>query len=483
MGLRINNNIASINGHRNMQKADHAISMSLEKLSSGMRINRAADDAAGLVISEQMRAQITGLNQAVDNSETAVSMVQTAEGALDEMSSLLNKARELALHAANTGVNDTNQLAADQSEIDNIVGAIDRIANNTQFGTKKLLDGTLSDSKINNASVVSFQQAGMANATYTVAVTAGVLASISYAATNANATLTNATTASGLTGGSTWDSTTTLTVGGVSVSAATGTTVSSAIQSLNTALTAANAGYTVSMADGVAGASEAQLVVKANDAGIYANTQTLVIANGTGTITSSALANGTNAAVASIDGQAFTVTGNRGLTLTSTAGSSISVANNTTATLTNAVTVQDGAIFQVGANQGQTVKLSVGAARSTDIGTGAVAGLTLNSLKANSMLTSGATQNAITVVDKAIDQITNLRGKLGAFQANTLESGLNSLRTTKENLTAAESTIRDVDFAAESARFTRNQIMIQASTAMLAQANQLPQNVLQLLRG
>ncbi|TVR08557.1 MAG: flagellin, partial [Planctomycetota bacterium] len=143
MSLRINNNITSLNAQRNLQNNDAAVGRSLERLSSGLRINKAADDAAGLVISEQMRAQITGLNQAIANSETAVSMVQTAEGALDEVNSLLLKARQLALHAANEGANDTNQLIADQNELDNVIDAISRISDFTQFGTKKLLDGSL----------------------------------------------------------------------------------------------------------------------------------------------------------------------------------------------------------------------------------------------------------------------------------------------------------------------------------------------------
>lgn len=143
MSLRINHNIAAINGHRNLLRNDQAVSRSLEKLSSGLRINRAADDAAGLVISEQMRAQITGLNQAIDNTETGVAMLQTAEGALDEVNSLLNKARELVLHAANEGANDRSQLEADQAELDNVINSISRIAETTQFGTKRLLDGNL----------------------------------------------------------------------------------------------------------------------------------------------------------------------------------------------------------------------------------------------------------------------------------------------------------------------------------------------------
>ena len=144
MGLRINHNSAAINGQRNLTKNDSYLSKTLERLSSGMKINRAADGAAGLVISEQMRAQITGLSQAIDNSSTAVSMVQTAEGALDEINTLLNKARQLVLHASNEGANDNNQLAADQNELDNVISSVTRISQFTQFGTKKLLDGAMS---------------------------------------------------------------------------------------------------------------------------------------------------------------------------------------------------------------------------------------------------------------------------------------------------------------------------------------------------
>ena len=160
MSLRINHNITAIDGHRNMVNNDAAVSQSIERLSSGLRINRAADDAAGLVISEQMRAQIGGLNQAIANSEQAVSLVQTAEGALSEVNSLLSKARSLAVHAANSGVNDTNQLVADQSELDNIVDSVNRISANTQFGTKKLLDGSLSNAVSNNSAVGSVTLGG-----------------------------------------------------------------------------------------------------------------------------------------------------------------------------------------------------------------------------------------------------------------------------------------------------------------------------------
>ncbi|SYZ73577.1 hypothetical protein TRIP_C30014 [Candidatus Zixiibacteriota bacterium] len=151
MSLRINNNIAAIDAHRNLVLTESNLSKSMEKLSSGYRINRAADNPAGLVISEQFRAQIAGLNKAIDNSEGSINMIQTAEGALTEINNLLVSMRELSIHAANEGFNDANQLAADQAEIDNAIKTIDRIAANTQFGTKKLLDGT----KANTATITS----------------------------------------------------------------------------------------------------------------------------------------------------------------------------------------------------------------------------------------------------------------------------------------------------------------------------------------
>jgi flagellin len=158
MSLRINHNLAALNANRNLKLTSNMLSHSMQKLSSGFRINQASDDPAGLVISEQFRAQIAGLNRAVQNSEGSISMVQTAEGALSEINNLLTSMRELAIHAANEGFNDTDQLAADQAEIANAIKTIDRIAANTQFGTKKILDG----SKDNIATITSANSSGLA---------------------------------------------------------------------------------------------------------------------------------------------------------------------------------------------------------------------------------------------------------------------------------------------------------------------------------
>lgn len=174
MSLRINNNIAAINAHRNLTLTTRNLSGSMEKLSSGYRINRASDNPAGLVISEQFRAQIAGLGRAIENSEGSINMIQTAEGALNEINSLLVSMRELAIHAANEGFNDTDQLAADQAEIANAIATIDRIAANTQFGTKKLLDGSNANTATitsANSSLLTVAESNLSTGTHSVAIT------------------------------------------------------------------------------------------------------------------------------------------------------------------------------------------------------------------------------------------------------------------------------------------------------------------------
>jgi flagellin len=174
MALRINHNLAALNAHRNLVSTTNALTASMQKLSSGYRINKGSDNPAGLVISEQFRAQIAGLNRAIENSEGSVSMIQTAEGALNEINNLLISMRELAIHAANEGFNDADQLAADQAEIDNAIQTIDRIAAHTQFGTKKLLDG----SKANiatitsaNSSVLTIRQSNLTTGSHSISAT------------------------------------------------------------------------------------------------------------------------------------------------------------------------------------------------------------------------------------------------------------------------------------------------------------------------
>ena len=290
MSLRINNNVESLNAHRHLINNDKQLSKSIERLSSGQKINRGADGPASLVISEGMRAQIGSLQQAADNNEAAISLVQTAEGALNEVSKLLVDMRQRAVSAANLGINDQNSVNASQKEIENALEAIDRISNNTQFGSKNLLDGSALD------------------------------------------------------------------------------------------------------ADG-------------------------------------------NPLVS----------------------------------------------FQIGANQGQIASVSLPNVATNQLATGVSNDSGFSSLADLDVTTGKGAEDAMGVIDKAIEEIAVARGDLGAFQKNTLESNLTSLRISSENMTAAESSIRDADMAVELAAFTRNQIMTQSATAQLAQANSMPQNVMALL--
>jgi flagellin len=194
MSLRINHNIAAMNANRNLKLTNNALNKSMQKLSSGFRINAAADDPAGLVISEQFRSQIAGLNRAIQNSEGSISMIQTAEGALTEINNLLISMRELAIHAANEGFNDTDQLAADQAEIENAIKTIDRIAANTQFGTKKILDGTkdnVATITSSNSSGLTIKQSNLSTGLHSVSATKTADASASLNTTSLGLSLAN----------------------------------------------------------------------------------------------------------------------------------------------------------------------------------------------------------------------------------------------------------------------------------------------------
>ena len=307
MSLRINNNIESMNAHRNLLMNDRALSKSLERLASGQKINRAADDPAALVISEHMRAQVSGMEQAIRNNEVAISLVQTAEGSMNEISSILVSLRQRAISAANVGASDQDMIDANQAEIENALASIDRVVSTTQFGHYKLLDGT-------------------------------------------------------------------------------------------------NAAKTVTNEDG-------------------------------------------------------------------------------------SISTQEGLRFHVGPNAEHMASTSIRDMSTSQLGRVIVLEGEMPN-KSNFMSLADidvrneqGAQDALAIIDQALTEVASVRGELGAFQKHTLESNLTSLQVAVENMTAAESTIRDTDMAQELATFTRNQIMTQSATAQLAQANAMPQHVLRLLNG
>jgi len=307
MSLRINNNIESMNAHRSLLMNDRALSKSLERLASGQKVNRAADDPAALVISEHMRAQVSGMEQAIRNNEVAISLVQTAEGSMNEISSILVSLRQRAISAANVGASDQDMINANQAEVENGLKSIDRVVSSTQFGHYKLLDGT-------NAAKIQTNEDG-------------------------------------------------------------------------------------------------------------------------------------------------------------------------------SISTQEGLRFHVGPNADHMASTSIRDMSTNMLGRVEVAEGELPN-KSNFMSLADidvrneqGAQDALAIIDQSLTEVATVRGELGAFQKHTLESNLTSLQVAAENMTAAESTIRDTDMAQELATFTRNQIMTQSATAQLAQANAMPQHVLRLLNG
>ncbi len=496
MGFQINTNVTALNALRNLNTVSSAVSASIEKLSSGLRINRAADDPAGLIISEGLRAQIDGLNQAISNSQDATNVIKTAEGGLTEVNSLLRNIRQIAVHASNTGVNDIVAVQADQTQIASAVASIDRIAANTQFGTKHLLDGTsgITAAVVDTTNVAgifiggSFGGVSTQNGTLQIQVNAAATRATAsgatlatYASINASISTVNGTTTGA--GGS-------VIINGQSISVSGSDTVQTLINKINNV-----SGTTGVAADFVSGNGSGAITLTQQNYGsnftinesesstLLAGTSGTLVAgqNSTVTVVAYGLVNGATTTVVS------TFTGGRastdsGLRVTDTSGNSIllSEAGNATTAAKTVASISAGSLqFQVGGNAGQVVTASLGNVRTGNLGNTSISGKSLSGVDVTT--STGATQ-AIQIADEAIQQVAQLRANLGAFQKNTLESTVRYLGVGVENLSASESQIRDTNVASEVVNLTKNQILQQAGTSVLAQANSAPQQVLSLLR-
>ncbi len=608
---RINNNISALNAIRSLNATSADLQVSLERLSSGLRINRAADDAAGLTISENLRSQINGLNQAIDNASTAINLINTAEGALSETTARLQRIRTLAVQAANTGTNDSIAIQAIQDEIRTSIEEITRIGADTQFANRRLLNGA----HTNTATFLGGTGLGIRLSTQP---TSSTLSSgyhfLSITQTNAGSeTLTNGVDGvnnSGATGftGSTFDSGTyDLAVSNVVAAAARQVSTSGTISATDGTVLldglnidgyaidqADDLRFTIVQSDGttvnanvvVGAANTINDVLTALNGAVGTDTVTYDTANGKFVVTAAAAGTNTNLSITmAVDDEAggapyektltnevivagndntATVTFGGGASQAVTAGQTVSLYGPTPsdvraqkpeitltfgATLTagtdtvtivaqsyaaflnggSLVTFQNGdrnvsfqtgtsagtpageslildfdavidlgggtartfvlsAVnnalnFQIGANAGQNVKVAFGDMRADNLGfvgetqpngnARTVAGINVTTL-------TGANE-ALAIVDEAIRQVNTQRSALGAF-TNRLEATIANLGVASENLTSAESRIRDSDIAAETTRYTRSQILLQAGVSVLAQANSAPQNVLSLLQ-
>lgn len=560
--MRIQHNIAALNSYRQLNGNNNALSKNLEKLSSGYRINRAGDDAAGLAISEKMRAQIKGLEAAQKNAQDGISLVQTAEGALTEVHSMLNRMVYLATQSANGIYTDEAKGGVDranlQDEVDSLLQEIDRIAKNTDFNGRKLLDGSLGSSGATtpggtpgaeptvaaptNPAITgtagdgsgtmasfSFDLAGAsitaptdgstgAKATINVAgqdieidVTADMTAQdIADALNGQTITLRDTADANDMTFTASVNGTTVTfnTTDDFAIAAPSGnvsiTGVAGTIGGADTPATAAVAAAGDAAGDGAA--VKGQFTVDLTGVSV-ADTKDLVIGDQTitnntgGALTGNALytaIKGQLTGDVTIDGVAYTaaVDDTAGkITFTQkedptadgelkAADIAAAITNDGTAIADTAITIDaqpkaagngnttagKGLELQVGDSKGQTITVSID---NMDTASLKLTGLDISSQ-------TGA-QNAIDIIKDAIDTVSSQRGALGAVQ-NRLEHTINNLGVTTENITAAESRIRDTDMAEEMMAYTKNNILVQAAQAMLAQANTVPQGVLQLLQ-
>jgi flagellin len=370
--MRINNNIMAMNTHRQYAINNDNMAKATEKLSSGYNINRAGDDAAGLAISEKMRAQIRGLDMAAKNSEDAISLVQTAEGALTETHSILQRMRELATQSS-SDTNETIDRNALQAEFTALTSEIDEIADKTNFNGKTLLNGSFGSAvDTDPANSTLFSVVGVASISGS-----GVADTYTFADDGTDLVVTNS--------------------GGDSVTIAGGSPTDGAGK-----ITIAEFGITVELSAGYE-----------QGAGV-------------------------------LDGDVVIAGGN--------------------------------AQIQTGSNEGDFLTLAITSMKSDAIGTGAG-----SQVSDASIATRADAESAITIVNDAINDVSTQRANLGAIQ-NRLDHKINNLETSAENLSAAESRIRDVDMAKEMTQYTQTSILVQAATSMLAQANSAPQNVLSLLQ-
>jgi len=496
MSSIINTNINSLNAQRNLGLNQMSLAASMQRLSSGLRINSAKDDAAGLAISERFTTQIRGLNQAVRNANDGISLSQTAEGALAEVTSNLQRIRELAVQSANA-TNSTSDRAALNQEVTQRLAEIDRVASQTSFNGSKVLDGSFGNA--------TFQVGADVGQTISI----GLNTSMRQSAIGAAAAVTS-TTLNTIAG--TPATASTATMGGFTqaTSSASGqvfTFKAGTTTIFTKTTTTAVENVTAAEIDGATGLGSATVQSSLAAAGITfsgtAQAGTLVFSKADGTSFTTAITStfatapgvfatgigATTNGVPAVSPAPVTVANNFSIAIG--AGTAVNVANGsytTAQSLVDAVNTAMGGkgIASIDATTGaMTISSSeaitvAGSVGNTTLGLAATTA-TSGSLLTVSVTDVASSNDAIQRVDSALTSVSTLRSTFGAIQ-NRFDSVIASLSTTSENLSASRSRVQDADFAAETANLSRAQILQQAGTAMVAQANQLPQGVLALLR-
>ena len=492
--MRINHNISALKANTQLKRTNSALEQSIERLSSGFRINRAADDAAGMAISEKMKTQIRGLEQASRNASDGISVIQTAEGALSEVEAMLQRMRELSVQAAN-GTNTEQDREAIQAEIDQLNEEIDRISETTEFNTKKLLNGEVDRKSYSSTTKVNLVSLSDYVSSKDYEVTVNEVGTTAYVTSKG---VTDTVVPAGA-GGK-------LCINGEDILIEEG----QSLAEVYTALRDLGEAVNVEVFAGEVGADgapetvdldkDAKLTFMATDAGsarsveIFCDNDKLLTFLGLEDLgaleTNEALTGtairvkGTDAkitlntdkttsscfektATVAADGNKVTITDKNGLEMV------IKIDADTPKDQVATITVLDEGpiVLQVGANERQTVTISIPKVTAETLGTEKV-----------NVKTSEGAGDAIAALDKAINKVSAIRAKLGAYE-NRLDHAITNVDISNENLTEALSRIEDLDMATEMSNYTQKNVLSQAGTSMLAQANQQPQTILSLLQG
>ena len=494
--MRIQHNIAALNSYRQLSGNNSAVSKNLEKLSSGYKINRAGDDAAGLAISEKMRAQITGLETAQKNANDGISLVQTAEGALTEVHSMLNRMVELADQSANGTYDDKTDRANLQKEVKSLLDEIDRIADGTNFNGINLLDGSLSTTELNVTATGTIGGATVDNTTIKENDATGAQSIIKGAAGTAGGTKTLTVEYADANGK----------VHSVKADYVSSDQKADNIKNMAEALKKNGelsasfdievAGDDIKLTSKVTGSQGAKLTdVKTTD-GAGGATKDAITDGKDATVDVKKLATAAAGDKFTLNGKTYEFVANTAAKPNTEGATAIVVGSNADATVANinkALEKEGVQATKAAANDGVTFSaIQNGKGLTLQIGDTAddfnQLTVSVGNMKAKSLgiadvdiSTQAGAQVAVGKIKDAINSVSSTRGDLGAIQ-NRLEHTINNLSVTTENMTAAESRIRDTDMAKEMMAYTKNNILVQASQAMLAQANQVPQGVLQLLQ-
>ena len=472
MPLGMKNNIASINAINHLAKAQNELSDSLKRLSSGQRVNSGADDPSGLILSESLRAQVASAQQALQNSEFSLSLVQTAEGALVEVNNLLIEMRQLATTAANEGATDYNALLTLQFQIHKAIEGIDRVSRFTSFGNKMLLDGSHGTKGSGNEEVVFIKASSKTLASpvsgYDVDITEFPL----------RATLTadlDDDDASGL------QITLEEEDGAIiRVSNPDGATAVGFVKRLQKAVLDSNMNLNIHF-----DADDEELTIEHREYGLtkgftVTGTKDDVIVDNAfepelllgrdieGTINDEPA-----------DGDGLILTGEYNNEKTS--GLSVAFLGDGTGNAGSVTVAQNSLKFQAGVSADEKIVIALNSTHSTVLGRGVDNTSGFENLSQISLKSTQEAIDAIRLVDEALDQLLSMRSQLGSVQKYTLETNISVLHNTVENLTAAESNIRDTDMALELVNFTKNQIITEAAAAAVAQSNQTATRVLRLL--